>query len=854
MNRRTTEQQPFRIATVLMVASGFAGLAYQIVWTQQAALWLGHEAAAVLAVVAAFFGGLAAGALLLGARIERSRRPDLWYAGCEVVIGLWSLLLALLLEPVADALLLMLGPTPSAAWQWFVTFGGTFVLLLPATLAMGATLPAMERMLASIRWQRATIGRLYAANTFGAVLGTLVAACWLIPHLGLLRTAVLCTLLNFGCALASQSLRSVPAPPERPSTADAGLLWILFATGLLGIGFEVSVVRALSQTTENTIYTFALVLAVYLIGTAAGASLYARRLADTATPERLRDRLLQLLSASCLLSILVLGSAHHLHAWLLRHAGHDMTSLLAVEGLLAACVFLLPTFFMGALFSHLCTCARAGGTNLGRALGINTLGAALAPIVFGVLLLPVVGLTVTCVTSAAGYLLLSPTAWRRPAQWVTAGAAVACVLVVPGMSAVAVPEGGQLVSRVEGVTASVSVIRDAAGIDTLHINNRQQEGSSATLIADGRQALLPLLLHPDPRSVLFLGVGTGLTASSATLDPDVEVDAVDLVPEVLEATRYFSTARAAAADPSRLHLLTADARRYVRSADKHYDVIVADNFHPARSGSGTLYTVEHFSLVRQRLAAGGVFCQWLPLHQLDLPTLRSIVQSFRQVFPDGAALLATHSLDTPVVGLISRRDGEPYSIAALHSRIESLRQHLDGFGIADDISVLGSFIAGPRSLAAFSAAAPLNTDDRPVVVYLAPRITYVPDSLPRDRLIALLRAVRVDAGEVLQLADRATWSDRLDRYWHARNRFIEAGYRVHADPDVRRMLAQVRDPLLSVLRTSPEFRPAYDPLLRMAMALSQVDTAGAQALLTQLQEVQPARTEAAMALHELGGP
>lgn len=489
-----------------------------------------------------------------------------------------------------------------------------------------------------------------------------------------------------------------------------------------------------------------------------------------------------------------------------------------------------------------------------RARGVNTLGAALAPIVFGVVLLPAVGLTMMAVASAAGYLLISPTAWRRPVQWVIACAAAACAFFTPGMSTVTIPAGGRLISHVEGVTASVSVIRDAAGIDSLHINNRQQEGSSATLIADGRQALLPLLLHPDPRTALFLGVGTGLTASSATLDPDVEVDAVDLVPEVLEATQYFSTARSAAADPSRLHLLTADARRFVRSADKHYDLIVADNFHPARSGSGTLYTVEHFSLVRERLAPGGVFCQWLPLHQLDLATLRSIAQSFRQVFPRGAALLATHSLDTPVVGLISRRDGEPYSIAALHSRIDSLQPNLGGFGIADDISVLGSFIAGPRSLAAFTAAAPLNTDDRPVVVYMAPRITYVPDSLPRDRLMSLLGEVSIDAAELLQLADRAPWSQRLDRYWHARNRFIEAGYRVQADADVRRMLAQVRDPLLSVLRTSPEFRPAYDPLLRMAMALSRVDSAGARALLTQLQEVQPARPEAADALHELGGP
>src|SRR5512134_1181908 len=110
------------LACVLMVASGFAGLAYQIVWTQQSTSWLGHESAAVLAVVAAFFGGLALGALTLGSRIDRSARPARWYAGCEIVIGLWSLTLAALLEPASSALLGLIGPQPSAAWHWFIAF------------------------------------------------------------------------------------------------------------------------------------------------------------------------------------------------------------------------------------------------------------------------------------------------------------------------------------------------------------------------------------------------------------------------------------------------------------------------------------------------------------------------------------------------------------------------------------------------------------------------------------------------------------------------------------------------------------------------------------------------------------
>jgi spermidine synthase len=175
------------------------------------------------------------------------------------------------------------------------------------------------------------------------------------------------------------------------------------------------------------------------------------------------------------------------------------------------------------------------------------------------------------------------------------------------------------------------------------------------------------------------------------------------------------------------------------------------------------------------------------------------------------------------------------------------------FGIADDLALLGSFIAGSTALKRFAGDAALNTDDRLVVAYRAPRITYAPDSRPRDRLIAFLREVDIRPEELLAAPYDEAWAPRLAAYWAARNRFIEAGRDVQPTPDVQRMLAQVREPLLSVLRTSPDFRPAYDPLLRMATALAPVDVAAARSLLNDLQRAQPARPEAAQALRELSG-
>ena len=404
--------------------------------------------------------------------------------------------------------------------------------------------------------------------------------------------------------------------------------------------------------------------------------------------------------------------------------------------------------------------------------------------------------------------------------------------------------------------AAVSVVEDAGGVMRLRIDNRQQEGSSDSRFADARQALLPLLLHREPRRALFLGLGTGVTAFSAATDPTLAVDAVELLPEVIAASAHFTRAMGNQESAARVNTIAADARRYVRASAQTYDVIVSDNFHPARSGSGALYTVEHFRAVRQRLNADGLFCQWLPLHQLDLETLRSVVQAFLLAYPGGWAVLATNSLETPVIGLVGRADGRLFDAAQIRQRVSqaAFPQHPAAFGLNDEFAVLGSFVAGPRSLARFAGSSLANSDDRPVVAYMAPRITYAPDSLPRDRLFALLAELAIAPADVLAGPADAAMSQRIAAYWSARTRFLEVGRNVRNTGDVQRMLAHVREPLLAVLRLSPEFRPAYDPLLRMATVQARSNAPEARLLLAELSRLQPARPEADEQLRRLTTP
>ncbi len=823
------------IALTLMVASGFAGLGYQVVWTQQATVWLGHESSAVLAVIGAFFAGLAIGAATLGSWAEKSARPGRWYAACEAVIGVWGLVLVAAMPWAGRHLLALTGPEPSAFWQALVAFGGTFLLLLPATAAMGATLPALERALSQPAQAGGRLALLYAGNTFGAVLGVLAAAFWLVPAFGLASTATACAVLNLACALASAwlwgrvTVTVAPAARERPR---AGLA-LLAATGLLGIGYEMLVVRVLRQVSENTVYTFAMLLAVYLVGTAVGAAAYQRWQRNHLGAEA-SGPLLCGLAVACLLGTASLWGASALKATLLDASGGGMAAALAAEALLALAAFGPPTLLMGALFSHLASQAVARGVGFGRALAVNTLGAAFAPLLFGVLMAPALGPKASLLAVTAGYAALALRG-KRVAWPLAIGAATACIaLLAPPLAFVDVPEGGRIVSYRDGALGAVSVVEDAGGVARLRIDNRQQEGSSASAFADARQALIPLLLHPAPRDALFLGLGTGVTARAATLDAGLRVHAVELVPEVAEASALFADALPGA-HPEHLRITTADARRHVRTTARRYDLIVSDNFHPARSGSASLYTVEHFRAVRDRLAPGGLFCQWLPLHQLDLSTLRSIVAAFIEAEPRGLAVLATLSLETPTLGLVMREGDPRFALDVVRQRLHSaaLPRPASQWGLGDEYALLGSVVAGPASLARFAAGAPPNRDDHPIVAYRAPRVTYAPDSRPRDRLLALLAELSLQPDELLAQPDEPT-SKRLAAYWQARDRFLLAGRDVQPTRDVRRMLAQVQEPLLGVLRLSPDFTPAAEPLRQMATALAPLDAAAARNLREEL--------------------
>jgi spermidine synthase len=524
-----------------------------------------------------------------------------------------------------------------------------------------------------------------------------------------------------------------------------------------------------------------------------------------------------------------------------------MEGRLGAELGVALAAFLPPTIAMGVLFTQLTQTVRDRGGSLGPALAANTFGAALAPILFGPLLVPLIGIKISFVLVGMLYVLALPNIrWGAVASAASMSAAAAAMWFSPlSLLFVKTPPGGALVWHRDGVMAAVSVISDRTGERHLQVNNHFRMGGTFSIRSDHRQAHIPLLLHPNPKRALFLGLGTGATLSAAGEHRGLTADGVELVPEVVESFPLFARSAPMLGRNSDLHVHVADARRFVRAAGDRYDVVIADLYHPSVEGSGALYAREHFAAIRARLADGGLFCQWLPLHQLDLATLRVIIRTFLAEFPSASAYLAQFSVETPLIALVGTQAPTAYPADWFGRRVEdsALRGRLAALDLKDEIGLFGLYIAGANELRSFAGTGSLNTDDRPFVAAEAPRIAYAMVDTPGARLVDLLGALHPRADDVLRGAD-VDLRRRLADYWRARDRFLEIGAKTLTHGNPRDIIAEVAPQLVEVVRMSGDFEPAYMPVLAMARQLGLTDPTAARRLLEALDRANPTRPEA----------
>jgi spermidine synthase len=704
--------------------SGAAALALELLWIRSAGLVLGTTAATAGAVVASYFAGLAAGGFL--AR-RPSSLPVRRYALLELAVaggallsyGIFRLLAADGAQRALDA--------AGAGGRLAVVA----ISIIPVTIALGATLPTLCQVLAAPGTVGPRGGTLYALNTVGGAAGVAVMGFGLPSVIGVtacyFATAATSAVASLLALWVGDGPSKVPAPASTTDGPTARWLWAVAAvTGFMGMGLEILWVVLFAQVLHNSVYSFAAVSLVFLLALAAGAEVSALLL----------RRLPPLRIAAG--GLLVCGVATVAGVWTfvrltsgLQYVGMQ-TGLAEYIGRILGLVALTAgpgTVAAGAVLPALWTAFgdRHGASHpVGELTGANLLGGAVGALAMAFVVLPLIGLR-------AGFLLAAVLALVLAAA-LAGGAASLRAVAYAGLLAVVIADpmhapltrlntGETLRAVSEGAAGIVTVV-DAGGDVQLRLDNYYVLGGSAAERNERRQGLLPLLLHPDPQRVAFIGMATGISASAATATGVRDTTVIEVVPEVATlARRHFARWNGGLLDRSDVRLVVDDGRRHLGATGETFDVIVSDLFIPWHASAGNLYSLEMYQTVARRLAPGGLFCQWLPMYQLTREEFEVIARTFLAAFPHTTLWRNDFYPNRPVLGLVGARHPITVNLERVGRRLAGLpawgRDSLLGAPRSIGMLYVGDLSAAPDLI----ARAPLNLDGYPVIEFTAPRLT-----------------------------------------------------------------------------------------------------------------------------------
>ena len=782
---------PPAAALALLAASGLAALVYQLLWVKQLSLVVGVEVYAVTTAVSAFFLGLGLGGWWLGRVADRVARPLRLYALIELGVALLAVVATLALAHAAPLFVRLQQALGAPAWCL------PFLLVGVPAVPMGGTLPVLMAALGRARrpaagdadpQAAAAGGRLYAANTAGAIVGALLAPFVLIPWLGVQGSAWAAAAINALAALAAFALdrgaqaaqdpsrghraaaASAPAHAAggRAGAAPRAALAVYALAGGVALGYEVVWSQAIVQFMSTRAFAFAIVLATYLAGLVIGSALAARWAPRVRDPWAVFGALIAAAGLVALLQIVALGpwlpAAQARSAGLARALSDaPMAAMSARFAVAGFSIVFVPTLLLGAAFPmalRLVVARGHAGRDVGRVLAWNTLGGIGGTLLVGFVLVPVLGLVhaLAALALAAAALgayaaLRGQGAWRI-AAFALAGAAVLAALLAPAdrlATLLAQDRGGKLVAYEESRGGTVAVIEQGRGTRTfkrLYIQGVSNSGDAMTSRRYMRlQALLPLMLHGgEPKSALVIGLGTGITGGALLAWPGLEQRVVaELLPAVLRAAPHFQGNYALTTDP-RMTIRISDGRRELLARDQRYDLITLEPPPPSAAGVVNLYSTEFYRLAAARLRSGGLVAQWLPLTTQNDADARSLVASFLAVFPH-ATLWTTELHEMLLVGSfepieldvprVVRRFGQPEVAAALRE-----------VGIASPAALLATWVTDRAGLQHYAAGAAPVSDDRP-------RIEYAPWVRPGAFPIALTELMAEYVEPPLRGADAA---------------------------------------------------------------------------------------------------
>lgn len=749
--------------------SGAAGLLYEVVWGKQLAYLLGSSLHSVATVVAAFLGGLALGARFLGTRL--ARRPGLArvYATLEVGIAVLGLALLPVLRsldgPVGQLYRLWGGESPAFAVARVVLL---FAVLVPPAALMGATLPVLVA-----RIERGALGaglaRLYAINTLGAVLGSVLGGYLLMPGFGLTATTIVAAALNLAAALLAfvspaderEASRAAPSTivPVLPPTARRGFALLFAITGCTALLLQLAWVRLFGLVLGSSVYSFSSVLGIYLLGlglgSAAAAPLLARRPATLGWFSALQCGI----AFSSVAGLYAYGSLPKAMLDLGERAGTSWAGLLTGELLLVAMVLFVPCLLMGAVFPIATRLLQDGtaGETTGTAYAINTIGTIAGSLGTGFFLLPALGVQGVVLLAAALGAMAGLVAWILPGSprasrpLLIGTVSLAALTFLAGVAA---PRWDPLLMSLgtfrpfsadhlmrsfqasggsgdptraliatqrvrfyeDGINTSVLVVSDSTtGKLWMRVGGKVDAGTG-DMLTQVMLGLIPSTMAERGARTLVVGHGSGVTAAASLAAGSGPMDIVELEPAVVRGSRFFHEPGEDPLDDRRVTLHMEDARTLLEHGAGSYGVIISEPSNPWMAGVNNLFTVDFYQRVRARLEPEGVFCQWLQLYELSPQTFESLLASFLQVFPEAHLFCLWGSTDAL---LIAAPPGRMLSLDRL--RDPSLAFTFARAGLRAPEQIAAFYVGSGDAMRAMAKGGELNTDERPFVEYQAPR-------------------------------------------------------------------------------------------------------------------------------------
>jgi spermidine synthase len=775
-----------RMLLLLFVASGFAGLVYQAIWSHYLGLVLGHAAYAQTLVLAIFMGGMALGAWLVSARGGRWTGLIRAYAIVELIIGMT----ALVFHPMfvgymslsQDTVLPALGEENAIRlWQW----GTAALMIAPQSILLGMTFPLMSGGYLRVApgQDGQILGGLYFTNSIGAAAGALVATFLLLPWIGMPGAIMVAGVINVLVGLlawrvsigaaAATPVEDAPATiaasagsstgPDRKALGRLSVL-MLFGAGVTGASsfvYEIGWIRMLNQALGATVHSFELMLSAFILGLAFGGLWVRKRSARIVDPVTAAGWAQVLMGLAALVSLPLFANSFAWVGWLMKllpntDTGYD---LYALGSAAISLTIMFPAAFFAGMTLPLFTMALlrrgAGERSIGRIYAANTLGAIAGVMLAVHVLIPLMGLRLAVTLAALADIVLGLVLLRgfaavyRPKPYFAALLATLGICVFSLMFGVPDPKAqasgvfrygkdrlGDLADvrfLRDGKTATVSFYTQGA-MGTIATNGKPD--ASINLAAGEPMddeytmvmaASLPLALHPEPERIAIIGWGSGLTTHTMLgSSAPKAVDTIEIEPAMVSGARLFGDSVGRAYSDPRGHLRVDDARTYFSASAKRYDVIVSEPSNPWVSGVSSLFTREFYRFLGKHLNERGILVQWIQTYELNDKLFYSMVAALIDEYPYVHAYL-TNSAD--VIFIASYSPIQAFDAARLQEMplvVDLKRTGLAGVG---DHQVRRFADRGVLKGLIELFDAPIHTDYLPSVALHAPRSRFKGESV-----------------------------------------------------------------------------------------------------------------------------